>query len=254
MSYDPWGNPRKYRKEVCMDIMQEYGIVARLADCYDMPSSTYTTTGCALAEKKVYKDIKEGFILDYQMDIRNPGSQYTKLLQICSGSMKRNERDEDTLVLRSSKDEALRDIVAGTSDRVVVFCQYRASIDRVASIARKMGLDPLVYDGRTKDKNCYLEFQKGRYDMFIGQYSSGGVGIDLFSSHTMVLFEPTLSALQLEQTVARIMRKGQTQNCTYHYLTTPDTIEDKVWDLVRRGRDVSNDTLRALALGLEIPM
>lgn len=254
ISYDPWGNPRKYRDADCQAIMQDYGIVARLQDCYDMPSSTFNTTPCTLAEKKVYKDIKDGFVLDYQMDIRNPGSQYIKLLQICSGSLKRNDDEKDTMYLKCSKDEALRDIISGTDDRVVVFCQYRASVDRIANIVRKMGLEPLTYDGRTKDKNAWMEFQNGKYDVFVGQYDSGGVGIDLYASHTMVFFEPTLSALKLEQTVARIMRKGQVQNCTYHFLTTPDTIESKVWDLVRRGRDISNDTLRMLVLGIDLSM
>ena len=252
-AFDRWFKPISYDIKACRDLMQEYGIVARLEDCRDMPDKIDTMVPCELAEKKVYNDIKKGNILPYGLDIEASGSQYIKMLQICSGSMKRNDNPlkkegKNILMLKTSKDEALKDIVGGTDDKVVVFCNYTASVDRVADICRSLGRKVVTYDGRSKG-DTWMEFQYGDADAIVCQYQKGGPGLDLFASHTMILYEPCLSALLLEQSRARIWRTGQQSRCTYTYLYTPNTIEEKVLNTVRQGVDVTNKMLEDWAHG-----
>ena len=79
--------------------------------------------------------------------------------------------------------------------------------------------------------------------MIICQYQSGSVGLNLQRAHIMVMFEPCMSALLLEQATGRIYRKGQNKKCIYYYLVTPGSVERKVLDTVRSGMDVSNAML-----------
>ena len=237
--FDRWHNPQEYAVESCRALMRNHAIVARLEDCYDMPPYTDTEILCSLAESKVYKDVASGLIDRYDLTIDNNAGQYIKLLQICSGSLK---NDNGIMNLKCSKDDALLDILNGTDDKVVVFCNFRASIDRAEQVCKKAGRKVVVFDGRSKGET-WREFQNGKADALVAQYQSGGVGIDLFSSATMVLFEPCLSALLMEQARARIMRKGQTRSCRYIMLCTPKTIERKVWTTVRSGVDVTNEML-----------
>ena len=125
---------------------------------------------------------------------------------------------------------------------MVVFCNFRASIEQTARAVAKWGYSCVVFDGQSKTET-WREFQEGDAHVLICQYQAGGVGIDLFASATMVLYEPCLSSLLLEQTRARIMRKGQTRHCRYMYLTTIGTIEDKIWEKVRSGVDVTREML-----------
>lgn len=245
---DRWFKPMSYDIPACRALMQEYGIVARLEDCRDMPDKTDRMIPCELEEKKVYNDIKKGNIIPYGIDIEAAGSQYIKMLQICSGSMKRSTDDGDVMHLKTSKDVALADIIEGTDDKIVIFCNYRASVDRVADICRKAGRTTVVYDGRSKG-NTWMEFQYGNADAIVCQYQKGGPGLDLFASHTMIMYEPCLSALLLEQSRARIWRTGQENHCTYTYLYTPGTIEEKVLTTVRQGVDVTNKMLEQWAHG-----
>lgn len=244
-AYDRWFKPYSYDINACRALMQEYGIVARLEDCRDMPGKTDSMIPCELAEKKVYKDIKTGNILPYGVDIESSGSQYIKMLQICSGSMK---RPDDVMHLRTSKDEALKDIITGTDDKVVIFCNYTASIDRAAEICKDSGRKTVIFDGRSKG-NTWMDFQFGDAEAIVCQYQKGGPGLDLYASHTMILYEPCLSALLLEQSRARIWRTGQTNHCIYMYLYTPHTIEEKVLNTVREGVDVTNKMLEMWAHG-----
>ena len=242
--YDEWFKPLTYNEEKCKKLMEDYSITARLRDCYDMPEYTDTEIICPLAEKKVYKDIAKGNILKYNISIDVSGAQYIKLRQICSGSLKTD--DGSITEFKTSKDDALINILEGTDDKVVIFCNFRASVDRVEKICKKCGKETVVFDGRSKSPT-WREFQFGTANALVCQYQSGGVGIDLFASATEIFFEPCTSSLLYEQSKARIMRKGQTKHCRYLIMTTPNTTEHDTWTCVRSGMDATDKTLEALA-------
>lgn len=104
-----------------------------------------------------------------------------------------------------------------------------------------------MYDGRSAD-NDWEQFQYGDKEIIVAQYQRGGTGLDLYTSATMIFWEPCNSARLLTQTKARIFRKGQTRHCTYYFFTTPGTIEDKLLNAVRRGEEVSNKILEEWAI------
>lgn len=110
----------------------------------------------------------------------------------------------------------------------------------------------VIFDGRSKG-NEDDEFQTGDADMIVAQYSVGGPGVNLYASHTMVMFEPCLSALMLDQSMHRIFRKGQEHACRYMMLYTPHTYEDMAWATVKSGKDVTADLMYRWSQGLDIP-
>lgn len=248
VSVDPWGNPYRYNTEYCRNLMANYGIVCRLEDCFDMPGSRDIEIQCPLSETKLYKDLKDGNVEPYGIDITMAGGQYTKMLQVCSGSMK---RPDDTMDLKTSKMDALQDILEGTDEQVVIFCNYRASIDKCTKLCEKLHKRVTVFDGRSEGATWKL-LGEGKTDVLICQYQSGGAGLNLQSAHIMVLFEPCLSSLQLDQAKGRIYRKGQDKKCIYYILDTPRTLEHKVWETVRNGMDVNNALLVELAHGDDV--
>lgn len=248
-SFDMWHNPRSYDVPKCRRLLQNWGIVCRLEDCFDMPGKIEQVLSCPLEEKKAYDDIRKGNLEPYGIDIENAGGQYIKLLQVCSGSMKVNDRDEDTLQFKSSKDDVLTDILEGTDDPIVVYCNFRASVDRCAQIGRKAGRKVITFDGRTKDDAAWKKFTDGKADMIVIQFQRGAEGLNLQNSHIMVYFEPTTSALKFEQASGRIYRPGQNKKCIYYYLTTPKTIESKVFETVKNGVDVTEDMMRRWSEG-----
>ena len=237
---DMWHKPMSYNEEFCRAKMSRYMIVCRIEDCIDMPDKIEQEIKCPLVEKIIYADLKEGNIMKYGLDIQNAGGQYTKMLQVCSGSMKVTEKS--TMNLKTSKDDALGDILNGTEKPVVVFCNFRASIDHAHAVAKKAGRKVVVYDGRSKTET-WKDFQSGKADCIICQYQSGSAGLNLQRSSVMVMYEPCFSALLLTQAKGRIYRSGQKERCVYYYLYTPGTIERKVLETVRSGMDVNDKML-----------
>lgn len=248
-SYDQWYKPQRYREDVCEEIIESNGIFAKLEDCTDMPGFTDTAIPCELAEKTVYKDVRRMCVEQYNIDPKTTTTTFIKLLQVCSGHLK--DDDGDVLPLRTSKDDALKDVLEGTDDAVVVFCNFTASIDRCADIARKVGKRTVVFDGSRKmegDEESWKVFQRGGADVIVIQYQAGGAGLDLFASHTMILYEPCMSSLNMTQARARIYRKGQTERCRYIRLSTTGTIEEGVWENVLNGVDVTAKMLAQLSI------
>lgn len=248
--YDYFNKPCRYEVKKCRELMQNYGIVARLDACYDMPDSLDIPIDVEISAKAipVYRDILAGRIEDYHMEIKSGGSRYIKLLEIVSGFLK--TEDPEPMEIPVSKPDALDSILDSTDDKVVVFCNFRHSIDVCEKICEKHG-KTVVYDGRST-KDTWRDFQFGDARYLICQYQSGGVGIDLFASHTMVFYEPTVSSLLLEQSKARIRRKGQTKKCLYYWISTQGTIEKKAMDTVRSGVDVTREMLDEWARKKEI--
>lgn len=232
-----WYVPIGYREKECEELICKYGIFARLEDCVDMPGHTDTTVPCELAEKKVYKDFQKKAVLEYNIDPQTGGSSFLKLLQICSGHY--IDSDGEVHLLKTSKDDALRDVLEGTDDKVVIFCNFTASVDRCAKIARDMGRKTIIFDGRCHSAPVWREFQEGDAEVIVIQYRAGGAGIDLYASHTMVLFEPCLSSQDMTQARARIYRKGQTEKCRYVILSTEGASEEKIWGSVLNGVSVT---------------
>ena len=243
-SLDPWYNPYKYRVAACEGWVRDHAISCRIEDCFDMPARLRRDIPCPLAETTVYRDIQKGNVLKYGIDITVSGAQYIKLLQICSGSMKID--DGRTTTLGCSKDDALADIIAGMDRKLVIFCNFTASVDRCAAVATKGGKRTVIYDGRSKGET-WRELQHGDAEVLVCQYQSGGAGLDLDASAYTVFYEPCTSAVVFEQAHGRIYRPGQRHPCTYAYLFTPGTIEEKVLATVRSGRDVSNRMLELMA-------
>ena len=243
---DEWHKPMAYHTDVCEGLMQEYSITVRLADCVDMPPMTETEVPCELKAKAVYKDPSNGSYRKYNLLMENVGALGIKLLQVVSGSLK--DDDDNVTVFESSKDDALRTILDGTEDKVVIFCNFTASVERCMRICKEAGRTPIQYNGEAK-KDDWMGFQYGDADAIVCQYQVGSAGLDLYTSSTLVFFEPTRSTLNLTQAKARIRRTGQTNSMRYIYLSTQKTIEQKVWDSVRSGTDVTDEMLDRFAHG-----
>lgn len=241
--YDHFNKPCSYRVGECRELMKNYGIVARLNDCYDMPDSIDVMMDVPLEAENVYEDIRTGDTYNYNFELKSGGVFFIKLLELVSGFL--IDKDNNVTDYDTGKYAAVEQIISDTDDKVVIFCTYRHSIDKVAQICMKHG-KTVIFDGRSTT-DTWREFQEGNAKYLVCHYQSGGVGIDLYSSHTTIFFEPSLSSMLMEQAKARTRRKGQTKKCLYYWLQTKGTVEERVVDSVKNGVDVTKEMLEKWA-------
>lgn len=230
------------------DIINEHSYRVKKAECLDLPDKLPDEIyDIDLLERKAYKELHEESALE-DMDIlaSNPLARMTKLRQMCSGWV--NDGRED-IPMKCEKLNVLADFLDGWEKKLVIFCEFRRSIDNVVGLLTKEKITHVVLDGRTKDKTVWKQFQTDpTIQVIVCQYQSANAGIDLYAADTIIFYEPTLSSNVLEQAKDRIHRIGQTQKCSYIHFLTKGTIEKAIYRALTRYADFSDRLFREYML------
>jgi SNF2 family DNA or RNA helicase len=105
----------------------------------------------------------------------------------------------------------------------------------ICAMLGKAGIGYSLIMGGVKDR----EEQVSRFQtdpdctVFVGQIATAGLGITLTAASTLVFYSLDYSMSNFEQARARIHRVGQSQKCTYIYLTAKETVDGKILKALR---------------------
>lgn len=113
-------------------------------------------------------------------------------------------------------------------------------VETLEQLARRFP-DAAVYYGKTskqKKEELRKDFQAGKYRLFLGNFVSAGVGLDLFAAADVVFFDLPWTASELFQAEDRVHRFGQTRPVTVHIPYFEGTRDERqVRAIVRRAKD-----------------
>ena len=214
------------------DIINEYSYRVKKSECLDLPDKLPDEiVKVDLLEKSLYKRLAtESAILEYEILADNPLSRLIKLRQLCSGFIKLE--DGTIIETKNEKISILQELLEGFEDtkKIVIFAEFKYSIRKIEELLHTLKIKYVTLDGDQKDKTIWRKFQADKsIRVFIGQYQSANAGIDLFSSDTIIYYEPTTRSVVLEQSRDRIHRTGQTNKCSYIHLLTKGTVEMDIY-------------------------
>lgn len=226
------------------EIIREYSFRIKKSECLDLPEKLPDEIiKVDLLEKKLYKKMAEtSASLEYEILASNPLSRLLKLRQIASGFI--TDELGQTIELKTEKIQALTEIIEGYEDdkKLVIFAEFKHSIKAISELLDKLKIKYVVLDGDQKDKNIWRKFQSDKtIRVIVCQYQTANAGIDLFSSDTIIYYEPTLRSEILEQSRDRIHRSGQTQKCSYIHLLAKGTVEVDIYRALSGYADFSED-------------
>ncbi|KAI0936745.1 hypothetical protein AcV5_004808 [Taiwanofungus camphoratus] len=117
--------------------------------------------------------------------------------------------------------------------RVLLFSQFAIALDIIEDFCIGERVKYLRLDGDTKQADRQKgmdEFNKPGSDVFIYLLTTraGGVGINLWSADTVIIFDPDFNPHQDLQAIARAHRYGQTKPCLVFKLMVKGSAEDKI--------------------------
>lgn len=230
---DQWHQPYRYLHVAeLQQIINDHCYRVLKSQCLDLPDKLPDEIyDIDLIEKKKYKELMTSSTIE-EMEIiaENPLARLTKLRQLCSGYI---SDDGEITPLRFEKIKALREFMEGWSKKLVIFAQFKYSIQAIRALMEEMNIECIVLDGDQKDKTIWKKFQQDDLiQVIICQYDSASAGIDLYAADTILFYEPTLSSNTLEQAKDRIHRVGQTQKCSYIHFLTKGTVEKDIYKTV----------------------
>jgi superfamily II DNA or RNA helicase len=146
--------------------------------------------------------------------------------------------DED-----SGKLVALRDLVQTSIEgghKVLVFSQFVSMLQIIKRAMDEDGVPYAYLDGSTKDRQAVVD-QFQREDgppVFLISLKAGGSGLNLTAADTVIHFDPWWNPAVEDQATDRAHRIGQTKVVTMYRLIAKGTIEEKIFELAEKKREL----------------
>lgn len=132
--------------------------------------------------------------------------------------------------------EWVKDILEGGLQKIVVFAYHTEVINQLTEALKEY--NPQVIVGgtsnadRTKAENNFQTNESAR--VFIGNILAAGTSITLTAAHMLVMVEADWLPGNNEQAVKRIDRLGQELPCTAYWAHAPNTVDERLTDILRR--------------------
>lgn len=169
-------------------------------------------------------------------------SALTRLRQICChpSTFIENYSGE------SGKLELLMEQLPGILDnehRVLIFSQFTSMLK---IIGKRLNFESIPYfylDGASKPNermDMVNRFNSGEKTVFLISLKAGGTGINLTGADTVIHYDPWWNPAVEEQATDRVYRIGQTNTVHVIKLLTKGTIEEKIYKLQRKKKELSD--------------
>ena len=221
---------------------------ATKAECLDLPETTEIVQRVELEQQaqKLYQQLVRDSYAQIKCGEITTANVLTRLLrlsQLTGGFLRGDETDRVERV-SSAKLDALSDIIdsaAQEGGKLVIIARFLPEIDAITAMLERKSIGYALITGAVKDRDEQVRrFQADpEVTVFVGQIATAGLGITLTAADKMVFYSLDYSMSNFEQAKARIHRVGQRNPCTYIYLVTAGTVDEKVLQALRDKADLA---------------
>lgn len=200
--------------------------------------------------RKAYDELEQELITDLGngkvATAANALVRLLRLQQVTSGFLVEDDTKREVLVDHGKRD-VLKDLLEDLPDTepVVVFCRFRHDLAVVRAVADELGRAYGELSGSQKDLDERAMIPP-QFRIFAVQIQSGGLGVDFTAARYCIYYSLGFSLGDYEQSLARLHRPGQTRAVHYYHLIADDTVDVKVYDALRKRKDLVEAVLESL--------
>ena len=212
--------------------LSEKSVFLTKDDCVDLPEKTFEIKRIDMGseQKKYYLDM----IRDIKDNI-NSWSKFEftaklmKLREILSGFV--INKDETITDFDTEKDKILQQSIEEIGDKpVIVWCQFIHEIDRLAEKFNGVALT-----SKTKNRDDIIrDFKNGKIKLMFTHPQLLGKGLTFTNCNYNIYYSLSFSYEDFKQSQDRIHRIGQTSKCTYIILQMKNTIDERIYNCLKR--------------------
>ena len=205
-------------------------------------------------QKKLYASYVAAYKEEINEEIRKNGfgksrikilSALTRLRQICCEPSIFIENYNGT----SAKMEALLELIETSIEenhRILIFSQFTSALKVIEDNIKNRKIKYLYLDGKTKSQdriNLVQEFNEGYGSIFLISLKAGGTGLNLTGADTVIHYDPWWNPAAEDQASDRAHRIGQKKNVEVIKLITKGTIEEKIFELQEKKKEIFNNVM-----------
>ena len=222
-------------------------------ECVDLPEKIYMKRFIPMSEKQLvaYESLRRNamFIFnDKTTTTVNRLSQIVKLHQVCCG-FTINDQGETHDVPNKRYDELLG-VLEEVDGKVIIWATYRHNIETITrKLKEKYGetkADAFYGDTASDDRlELVKNFQNQDHDLtyLIANPKTGGYGITLTASHTVVYFSNNYDLEIRLQSEDRAHRIGQKNKVTYVDFVCQGTVDEKILTALKNKVDIASQVM-----------
>ncbi len=226
-----------------------------LADVYEqMPKVSYIPLNYDLDPKhlKLYRKLAEEELLRLPDGGKIDATQATKLMHAL-GQIVMNwghfagdpKLESETVTLVKEKLDELGD------GKLLIFAHYRMSVALLASALAKYGVVTVNSEVTAKQKDANLEKFKSdpKCRVMVAQVKSAGYGLDGLQAIASTIFyvEPCSSPRDFHQSVARLVRLGQSKSVQVYMGVASGTLQRRAFNNLMSNDSLVNSVVRNAA-------
>ena len=173
-------------------------------------------------------------------------SLLTRLRQICCHPSLFIENYQGGSGKLDMLEELISDAVGG-GHRILLFSQFTGML---ALIKEKLGVLNIPYlylDGATKAEErirLVHAFNGGETDIFLISLKAGGTGLNLTGADMVIHYDPWWNPAVEDQATDRAYRIGQKKSVQVYKLITKNTIEEKIYLLQQRKKELIDSLIK----------
>jgi SNF2 family DNA or RNA helicase len=219
----------------------------------DLPPITEIqhTVTLSAAEAAIYEATRKSALAKLASGSRDPRARLQVLAEItrlrrlcCHAALVVPEAK-----VGSSKLEAFMELVdelISGRHRALVFSQFVDMLALARALLDEKGIPYQYLDGSTppgKRAEAVSAFQGGEGDLFLISLRAGGFGLNLTAADYVIHLDPWWNPAVESQASNRAHRIGQTRPVTVYRLVTAGTVEERIVELHRSKRELSDSIL-----------
>jgi len=244
----------KYQRlDELQHILRDFSSRVLKSECLDLPEKLYTKRNIMMTpeQMKAYVEMKRSAITFFENNPMTAASvltQMTRLHQITCGHVKTD--DGEIRPLKNNRMKELLQVLQETDGKVIIWAVYRHDIQSIEKeLQNEYGKETVAsYYGDTKDsirQSIVDDFMdnNSKLRFFVGNPKTGGYGLTLTSSHTVVYYSNDYSLEVRMQSEDRAHRIGQTDKVTYVDLMTEGTIDEKIVKALNNKIDLASQVM-----------
>lgn len=225
-------------------------VLTELPDKYETKMLTEMSEG----QKMVYLSYLENIRSEIHSEIEENGVEksrmkilaaLTRLRQICCHPSTFLENYQGG----SGKLELLMEVIPeaiANDHRILVFSQFTSMLRLIENELKDLDIPYFYLEGSTptEDRNDYVKrFNSGEGKVFLISLKAGGTGLNLTGADTVIHYDPWWNPAVEDQATDRAYRIGQQNKVHVMKLITKGTIEEKIFKLQRKKKELSESII-----------
>lgn len=141
----------------------------------------------------------------------------------------------------TAKLAAFQSLVESTDDRLIVFYNFNDELYKMKSIVETLEKPISIVNGSVKDLDAY---ENKTDSVTFVQYQAGSKGLNLQKANKIIYFTLPQGSEDYEQSMKRIHRIGQKNNCFYYLLMVKNSVEEDILNTLKMRKDYDDELFK----------